>query len=270
MTLIKSLKINWLSPQRINQLSFGSITSHKTINIRTLKPEPGGLFDPRIFGPFLNYECYCGKYKGKENKGQKCERCEVLIAEKNLQRWRVGHISLPVPITNIVLFKALATNLSKLSGIPTKKLEAIIYLRAYIVIDNGLINSLKKGEILEKRIDRALISNIFQEIIQERKLDENIIKEAEELNEKIIKKNDKKEDNVTDIIFLEDYLDFLEKHCGVKIWTGTEAFRELLAGINVEAELAQVKQALKEAPSKVNQEKLKFLRGLQKSGLKLE
>ena len=129
----------------------------------------------------------------------------------------MGHISLPVPITNIVLFKALATNLSKLLGIPTKKLEEIIYLRAYIVIDNGSINSLKKGEILEKRIDRALVSNIFQEIIQERKLEENIIKEAEELKEKIIKKSDKNEEGAADIIFLEDYLDFLEKNCGVKI-----------------------------------------------------
>ena len=85
MTLIKSVKITWLSPQRIQQLSFGNITSHKVVNARTFKPELGGLFDPRIFGPFLNYECYCGKYKGKQNKGQKCERCEVLIAEKNVQ-----------------------------------------------------------------------------------------------------------------------------------------------------------------------------------------
>src|SRR6185369_13393123 len=234
MNSIKSIKLTVFSPQDITRHSFGEITSHKVLNTRTFKPELGGLFDPRIFGPFLNYECYCGKYKGKENKGQKCERCEVLIEEKNLQRWRVGHISLPVPITNIVLFKALATNLSKLLGIPTKKLEEIIYLRAYIVIDNGSINSLKKGEILEKRIDRALIGSIFQEIIQEKKVDENVIKEAEELNEKIIKKNDKKTDDVTNIIFLEDYLDFLEKYCGVKIWTGTEAFRELLAGIDVE------------------------------------
>ena len=86
MNLIKSLKISWLSPQRVNQLSKGNITSHKTLNPRTFKPELGGLFDPRIFGPFLNYECYCGKLKGKENKGQKCESCEVLVAEKNLQR----------------------------------------------------------------------------------------------------------------------------------------------------------------------------------------
>jgi len=86
MSLIKSLKISWLSPERIKQISFGNIVSHKTINARTLKPELGGLFDPRIFGPFLNYECYCGKYKGKENRGQICERCEVLIDKKDLQR----------------------------------------------------------------------------------------------------------------------------------------------------------------------------------------
>src|SRR5947209_8187571 len=167
----------------------------------------------------------------------------------------MGHISLPVPVTNIALFKTLATNLSKLLGIPTKKLEDIIYLRAYVVIDNGSVNLLKKGEILEKRIDRPLISSILQEVIQEKKLTEKVIEEAVELNEKITKKNDK-DSEATDVIFLEDYLDFLEKHCGVKIWTGTEAFRELLVGVNVEAELAKVKNALKETTQKVNQEKL--------------
>ena len=168
MSLIKSLKISWLSPQRVKQLSFGNVTSHKTVNVRTFKPEPGGLFDPCIFGPFLNYECYCGKYKGKENKGQKCERCGVLIAEKNLQRWRMGHISLSAPVTNIALFKILATNLSKLLGIPSKKLEDIIYLRAYVVIDNGSTNLLKKGEVLEKKLDLRLINSILQEVIQNR------------------------------------------------------------------------------------------------------
>src|SRR6185437_760439 len=125
----------------------------------------------------------------------------------------MGHISLPVPVVNIALFKTLATNLSKLLGIPTKKLEDIIYLRAYVVIDNGLISQLKKGEILEKRMDRPLISSILQEIIQEKKLAENIIEEATELNENLTKNNEEP----SDVIFLEDYLDFLEKHCGIKI-----------------------------------------------------
>jgi|SRR6185312_4398260 len=182
----------------------------------------------------------------------------------------MGRISLPVPVVNIALFKTLATNLSKLLGIPTKKLEDIIYLRAYVVIDNGIINLLKKGEILEKRMDQLLISSILQEIIQEKKLNENIIEEAVELNENLTKKNEKSNKEATDVIFLEDYLDFLEKHCGVKIWTGAEAFRELLIGIDVDAELDKAKKASKEAPQKTNQEKLKFLNGLKKSGLKLE
>jgi len=129
----------------------------------------------------------------------------------------MGRISLPVPVVNIALFKTLATNLSKLLGIPTKKLEDIIYLRTYVVIDNGIINLLKKGEILEKRMDQPLISSILQEIIQEKKLDENIIEEAAELNESLTKKSKKDNKEASDVIFLEDYLDFLEKHCGVKI-----------------------------------------------------
>jgi len=129
----------------------------------------------------------------------------------------MGHISLPVPVTNIALFKTLATNLSKLLGIPTKKLEDIIYLRSYVVIDNGLTSLLKKGEILEKRIEQSLISSILQEVIQGKKLSENVIREAEELNEKINKKNDENKGERADAFFLEDYLDFLEKYCGVKI-----------------------------------------------------
>ena len=84
--IITRLELKILSSKRIKEYSFGPITSPKVVNTRTFKPEMGGLFDPRVFGPFLNYECYCGKYKGKQNKGQKCERCEVLISEKNLQR----------------------------------------------------------------------------------------------------------------------------------------------------------------------------------------
>ncbi|CAG8745306.1 12234_t:CDS:2, partial [Cetraspora pellucida] len=236
-----------LKPSRIIKLSFGKITSHKVINNRTLKPEPGGLLDPRIFGPFLNYECYCGKYKGKENRGQKCERCEML-----------------------------ATNLSKLLGIPAKKLEDIIYFHAYVVIDNGSISSLKKGEILEKKIDELKTSNIFQEIIQEQKLAEDILAKARELKEKITTKKNKKEERTTYTIFFEDYLDFLEKYCGVKISTGTEAFQELLAGIDVETELAKVKQIAKETPQKHNNliyriilrcERLNYYLGLKDLGI---
>jgi DNA-directed RNA polymerase subunit beta' len=129
----------------------------------------------------------------------------------------MGHITLNAPVTNIALFKILAPNLTKLLGIPTKKLEEIIYLKAYVVIDNGLTNLLKKREILDKKIDLNLISSILQEIIQDKNLKKDIIEEAKKLNEKIIKnsggkKTEKDEDIVTNSVFLEDYLDFLGKH----------------------------------------------------------
>ncbi|CAJ0852618.1 2679_t:CDS:2 [Entrophospora sp. SA101] len=97
------------------------------------------------------------------------------------------------------------------------------------------------------------------EIIQNKELSKSVIEEAKELNEKITKKIDKSNEEITDVVFLDDYLDFLEKHCRVKIWTGTEAFRELLVGIDIAAELAKVKQAVKENPQKVSNEKLRFL-----------
>jgi DNA-directed RNA polymerase beta' subunit len=180
----------------------------------------------------------------------------------------MGHISLPSPVTNIAIFKILATNLSKLLGIPSKRLEDIIYLRAYVVLDNGTTSLLKKGEILERRIDKPLISSILQEIIQAKELSKSVIKEAEELNKKISEEDNNK--RVIETVFLEDYLDFLAKHWGIKIGTGTEAFQELLNRVNIEEELERVKNSLQEGPNKINQGKLRFLQALQKSGVKLE
>lgn len=268
MSLIKSLKISWLSSQRIDKISFGEVTSHKIVNSRTFKPELGGLFDPRIFGPFLNYECYCGKYRGKQNKGQKCERCEVLISEKNIQRWRMGHISLVSPVTNIILFKNLATNLSKVLGISVKSLEDIIYLRSFVVIDNGLSNLLKKKQLFEKKIDQQLVSGILEEIITHQDSKKEVISQAKKLKENL-EAEDNKDDMESTTVFLEDYLDFLEKYWKIKIWTGTEAFRELLISINIEEEIKKAK-IINSGAKKNNSEKLRFLKGLQRTQTNLE
>src|SRR4051794_31657458 len=207
MALIKSLKIVWLSPNKIENLSSGEITNSKTLNLRSLKPELGGLFDPRIFGPFLNYECYCGKYRGKQNEGQKCEKCEVLITEKNVQRQRRGHILLAAPVTNIILFNVLKTNLSGLLNIPSKTLEEIIYLKTYVVVENGSSKLLQKNQILEKQVDPKLINNLLQEVIQDRQLSKEVVSQAQQLAENLVEKEGR------DPVFLEDYLAFLEKFC---------------------------------------------------------
>lgn len=211
MALIKSLKIVWLSPDKIENLSSGEITNSKTLNLRSLKPELGGLFDPRVFGPFLNYECYCGKYKGKQNEGQKCEKCEVLITEKNIQRQRRGHVSLAAPVTNIIFFNVLKTNLSSLLNIPSKTLEEIIYLKTYVVVENGSSKLLQKKQILEKQVNPKLINNLLQEVIKDHQLSKEVIGQAQQLAENLVEKEGQ------DPVFLEDYLAFLEKFCQIKI-----------------------------------------------------
>ena len=128
----------------------------------------------------------------------------------------MGHIPLVTPVTNIIIFKNLATNLSKLLEISVKGLEDIIYLRSFVVVDNGLTNLLKKKQLLEKRIDRPLISEILGEIITSQDSKKSLISQAEKLKEKLEAK-DNKEDMESTTVFLEDYLEFLEKNWKVKI-----------------------------------------------------
>lgn len=123
----------------------------------------------------------------------------------------MSHISLASPVTNILIFKNLAANLSKLLKISTKNLEDIIYFQNYIVIDNGLTNLLKKREILGKKIDTNLIRNILQEVIEDKNLEKNVTNQAKKLIEKISEKEQKQKLEISTVC-LDDYLDFLEKH----------------------------------------------------------
>src|SRR4051812_30909922 len=174
----------------------------------------------------------------------------------------MGHISLIAPVTNIILFKTLATNLSKLLGISAKSLEDIVYLRAYVVIDNGLTSLLKTKEILEKKIDQQLIGDILGEIISKKDSKKDVVSQAQKLKEKLEEK-DNKDNMESTTVFLEDYLDFLEKYWKIKIWTGTEALRELLVGIDIKEEIKKVKNIEGTTLQKTKNEKLRFLQGLQ-------
>ena len=181
----------------------------------------------------------------------------------------MGHITLTSPVTNILIFKNLATNLSKLLKISTKNLENIIYFQNYVVIDNGLTNLLKKKEILGKKIDINLIINILQEVTEDKNLEKNVINQAKKLIEKISEK-EKNQGLEINTVFLEDYLVFIEKHRQVKIGIGTEAFQRLLKEINIEEELAKIKETNKKETLKGKSESIKFLEGLRKTGINLE
>jgi len=135
------MRISLASPEAILEWSYGEVTKPETINYRTFKPEMGGLFCERIFGPTKDYECHCGKYKRIRYKGIVCDRCGVEVTEKRVRRERMGHINLIVPVAHIWYFKSLPNKIGYLLGISSKKLEMIIYYERYVVIQPGIKES---------------------------------------------------------------------------------------------------------------------------------
>ena len=131
------ITISLASPESILESSHGEITQPETINYRTYKPEMGGLFCERIFGPVKDWECHCGKYKRIRYKGIICDRCGVEVTEKKVRRERMGHIELVVPVAHIWYFRSLPNKIGYLLGLPTKKLDQIIYYERYVVIHPG-------------------------------------------------------------------------------------------------------------------------------------
>ena len=132
------ISISLSSPEEILERSHGEVLKPETINYRTYKPERVGLFCERIFGPVKDYECHCGKYKRIRYRGIVCDRCGVEVTEKKVRRERMGHISLVVPVVHIWYFKSLPNKIGYLLGLPTKKLDSIIYYERFVVINPGI------------------------------------------------------------------------------------------------------------------------------------
>jgi DNA-directed RNA polymerase subunit beta' len=132
------ISISLSSPEEILERSYGEVLKPETINYRTYKPERDGLFCERIFGPVKDYECHCGKYKRIRYKGIVCDRCGVEVTEKKVRRERMGHIALVVPVAHIWYFRSLPNKIGYLLGLPTKKLDSIIYYERYVVINAGV------------------------------------------------------------------------------------------------------------------------------------
>ena len=135
------ITIGLASPEEILEESSGEVLKPETINYRTYKPERDGLFCERIFGPVKDYECHCGKYKRIRYKGIVCDRCGVEVTEKKVRRERMGHIQLVVPVAHIWYFRSLPNKIGYLLGMPTKKLDAVIYYERYVVIQPGIMEN---------------------------------------------------------------------------------------------------------------------------------
>ncbi len=146
---ISSIKIGLASPEMIRAWSYGEVVKPETINYRTLKPEIGGLFCERIFGPTKDGACMCGKYKNSHSREIiKCERCHVDVTSKKVRRERMGHIELACPVSHIWYFKAMPSRMALVLDISLKQLEQVLYFSESVVLDPGKGTDLKKGQVL--------------------------------------------------------------------------------------------------------------------------
>ena len=185
------ITISLASPEEIKENSYGEVTKPETINYRTYKPERDGLFCEKIFGPTKDYECGCGKYKRIRYKGIVCDRCGVEVTERKVRRERSGHIELVVPVAHIWYFRSLPNKIGYLLGLPTKKLDTVVYYEKYIVIQPGAVAGMKNPETGEElngshRLD-LLTEDEYLNIVDNRLSDTNDLLDDSDPNKFIAK-----------------------------------------------------------------------------------
>ncbi len=195
----QSIKIGLSSPEQIRSWSHGEVTKPETINYRTLKPEQGGLFCERIFGPQKDWECHCGKYKRIRYKGKVCERCGVEVTRAKVRRERMGTIELAAPVSHIWYFKTIPSRMGLVLNISPKDLEQVLYFSQYIVTDPGKTPLLKKELLTEKQYNdyREKYENDFEagmgaEAIKKLLCEIDLEKECAELKEELENTNGQK------------------------------------------------------------------------------
>ena len=198
------IKIRLASPEEILSWSYGEVEKHETINYRTYKPEVGGLFCERIFGPTKDYQCACGKSKRNLNRGKVCDKCGVEITEAKVRRERMGHIKLAAPVVHTWYLKNSPSRLAILLDIKAKSLEEVVYLASYIVVDPGSVPELSKKQILDeleysnyyekygKRFKALTGAEAVKALLKEIDID----KEVEDLRKKLRTNSKQKRDRV--------------------------------------------------------------------------
>ena len=157
-----SIQISIASPEKIREWSHGEVTKPETINYRTQKPERDGLFCERIFGPTKDYECHCCKYKRIRYKGIICDKCGVEVTKSKVRRERMGHIELAAPVSHIWYFRGVPSRISTILNMSPKHVEQVIYFAAFVVLDPGKTNFVKKQVIKDDEY-RAAVEEFGQD-----------------------------------------------------------------------------------------------------------
>ncbi len=265
-----SVKLTLASPDQILEWSNGEVTKPETINYRTQRYEPDGLFCEKIFGPSKDWECYCGKYKRIRYQGIVCDKCGVEVTRSIVRRERMGYIKLATPVSHIWFLRGVPSKIGLVLGISPQDLERVIYFSSYIIMD---VNENLKAQSLTQ-LEKEFKTK-QKEVKQKEKDTKAVEKFLEELKEQYRTTKDEIR-NLRPFQILSEVEYFnLSSRFG-QIFTagiGAEAIRKILEKIDIEKQLKVLKEELAENEA-VDQKKLlqrlKIYQGFQKADLRLE
>ncbi len=255
---LKVIKVGLASPENIYSWGRGEVTKPETINYRTQKPEPEGLFCMKIFGPVKDYECYCGKLKKKANAGQICDKCGVESTLKSVRRERMGYITLASPCAHIWYVKGAPSKIGLTLDIQPKQLEEVVYFVSNIVLNTGTSRILQYRQVLDEKKGRE----IFGRVLQEEILDAGLVREEDFNYVKVV-------NFINDCRNLRRTFDFasisklISRYLGAEFGSGAEAIQRLLKEIDLNKEIEKVTEELKASKSDTNQKRIKAIKRLE-------
>ena len=235
---LSAIQVGLASPETIRSWSEGEVTKAETINYRSQKPEKGGLFCEKIFGPAKDYECNCGKYKKIRYQGLRCEKCGVEVISKEWRRERMGHIELVSPCSHIWYLKSIPSRMSLVLDIAPKSLEEIIYFAAHVCLDPGKCKFIKYKEYLNDARARELFTAEIEELRKNFAEGSSDALKAEAYIENM------KTPNSTFDYFTISH--FINRHTGAKFSEGASAIKTLLSEVDLDKEFEEINQAIRE------------------------
>ena len=267
---LKSIAIRLASPEEILSWSHGEVTKPETINYRTLRPEKDGLFCERIFGPTIDYQCYCGKYRKIRYKGVICDRCGVEVTKSIVRRERMGHIKLACPVSHIWFLRSVPSSMGQVLDISRTKLERVVYFAAYIVISVSEKAKQKALENIEKEY-KIKVKTQKAKIKDKKELDLTL-KKLEELRERAVAQLEK----IKPLAILSEieYRDLSLKYGQIfTAKTGAEALYEVFKEIDLKKEIEELKQKIEAMPATGRKNilrRLRFFEAMEKAGIRPE
>lgn len=255
---LKSIKIGLASPEQIHAWSHGEVTKPETINYRSQKPEPDGLFCEKIFGPVKDFECHCGHYKKASFAGKICEKCGVEVTLKAVRRERMGYINLAFPCAHIWYVKGSPSKMGTVLGIPPKSLEEVIYFVSHIVTNPGISKILLYRQVLDEKTAREVFSAVIQkEILPSGKLKEDDMdyKRGNDFIDHMAKQS-----QPFDFFTVGNYI---TRYTGAEFGIGAEAALKLLKEIDLDKEIEDVSKDLRASVGDKNAKRVKAIKRLE-------